>query len=95
MGMNLRFYCDESGEPHIWGHNVSEAEVAEALYRPLYSRRGRGTSVIAIGQTRAGRYLKIIYSPDDDGDGIFVITAFDMPPKQIRALRRRRRRRPT
>jgi len=59
--MNLRFHRDDSGDPHIWEHNVSETEVAEALYRPLYSRRGRGTSIIAIGQTRAGRYLKIIY----------------------------------
>jgi len=77
----------------MWNHNVTEAEAAEALADPLESVKGRGTSVIAIGQTRAGRYLKVIYSPDDIGDGIFVITAFDVPSRQIRALLKRIRRR--
>ena len=93
--MDMRFNLDPSGDPHIWDHNVSEKEVAEALAHPLESIRGRGTSVIAIGLTAAGRYLKVIYSPDDSGDDIFVVTAFDVPPKQIRALKQRlKRRRP-
>jgi hypothetical protein len=91
--MNLRFNLDPYGDPHIWNHNVSQHEVAEALANPLESIRGRGTSVIAIGRTRAGRYLKVIYSPDDIGNGIFVVTAFDVPAKQIRALKKRIRRR--
>ena len=91
--MNLRFNLDSFGDPHIWNHNVSETEVAEAMADPLESVKGRGTSVIAIGQTRSGRYIKVIYSPDDVGDGIFIVTAFDVPPKQIRALMRRKRRR--
>ena len=90
--MNIRHNLDPSGDPHIWDHNVSEAEVIQALSNRLESMKGRGTSVIVIGQTRAGRYLKIIYSPDKTGDGIFVVTAFDVPDKQIRALKHRLRR---
>jgi hypothetical protein len=51
------------------------------------------TSMVAIGQTRSGRYLKVIYSPDDVGTSIFVVTAFDVPEKQIRAMKKRLRRR--
>jgi hypothetical protein len=91
--MKMRFNTDPSGDPHIWNHNVSEREVAEALSNPLESIRGRGTSVICIGQTRGGRYLKVIYSPDEVGTDIFVITAFDVTSRQIRALRRRLKRR--
>jgi S-adenosylmethionine:tRNA-ribosyltransferase-isomerase (queuine synthetase) len=89
----MRFHLDPSGDPHIWDHNVTESEVVEALVDPLEAIRGRGTSVIAIGKTRSGRCLKVIYSPDDAGNGIFVVTAFDVPPKQIRALRKRMKRR--
>jgi len=91
--VNLRFLLDPSGDPHVWSHHVNESEVAEAMADRLESVRGRGTSVITIGRTRAGRYLKVIYSPDDLGDGIFIVTAFDVPPKQIRALMKRKRRR--
>lgn len=88
----LRFNIDLSGEPHIWNHSVTESEVAEALVDPLESIRGRGDSIISIGVTAAGRYLKVIYSPDDLGDDIFVITAFEVPPKQVCALKKRLKR---
>lgn len=92
--MELRLYIDpDTDEPHIYGHGVDETEVQDVLNKPLEEIRGRGTSVIAIGQTRRGRYLRVIYSPDDDGEGIFVITAYDLPPRQLRAMRRRLRRR--
>lgn len=96
MSMELRYYIDpDTGAPHIHAHNVAESEVRDVLRKPLEEIRGRGGSVIAIGRTRAGRYLRVIYSPDDDGEGIFVITAYDLPARQLRALRRRlRRRRP-
>jgi hypothetical protein len=71
--------------------------VIEAVARPLERIAGRDESVVLIGRTRGGRILKVIYAPARDGDGIFVITAFDLPPKQVRALNRRskrRRRRP-
>jgi len=62
--------------------------VAQALSEPLESIKGRGDSIIAIGRARSGRYIKIIYSPDELSDGIFVITAMDVPPRQIRALKK-------
>jgi hypothetical protein len=91
--MRLRFYHDPDTElPHIYNHGVSEQEVEDVLRLPLedaQSRRGR----LAIGQTRAGRYLVVIYSPDEIGDGIFVVTAYDLRGKALTAFRRRRRRR--
>jgi hypothetical protein len=92
--MEIRHYLDEeTGQPHAYNHGVGEDEVADVLRKPLEEYRGRGNSMIAVGQTRVGRYLRVVYSPDDDGEGIFVITAYDVPPRQIRALRRRLRRR--
>ncbi len=93
--MIIRFYIDpDTSEPHIFEHGVSADEVREVLRKPLEEAKSRKHSIIALGQTRAGRYLKIIYSRDEDNDGIFVITAFDLPPKQIAALGRRMRGRP-
>lgn len=47
-----------------------------------------------LGQTAAGRYLQVIYVPDADGEGLFVITAYDLQGKAKKAFRRRQRRRP-
>lgn len=92
--MTLRFYHDPDTElPHIYGHNVTEREVEDVLRYPIEdARSGRG-SRIAIGQTRSGRYLKIIYAPDEIGDGIFVVTAYDLVGKPLAAFRRRMRKR--
>ena len=49
-------------------------------------------SRIALGQTREGRYLRVVYVPDPLPDSVFVITAFELGPKAKHALRRRRRR---
>ena len=89
--MTVRFYFDpESGEPHIAQHGVGENEVREVLARPLEDRSGRDGSRVALGQTRAGRYLRVIYVPGSGAD-VFVITAYDLGPKAKHALRRRRR----
>lgn len=56
-------------------------------------RRGRGGSRVAIGQTEAGRYLRVIYVPDLDADSVFVITAYELKGKPLLAYRRRRRKR--
>lgn len=93
--MNIRFYIDpESGAPHINGHNVSESEVEEILARPGEDRPGREDSRVAMGQTRGGRYLKIIYVPDTEPDSVFVITAYPLRGKPLLAYQRRRRRKP-
>jgi hypothetical protein len=47
-----------------------------------------------LGQTAAGRYLQVIYVPDEDGQGIFVITAYALQAKAKKAFRRRQRRKP-
>ena len=91
--MNIRFYNDpESGQPHIFGHGVSKSEVEEVLARPFEDRAGAENSRVALGQTRSGRYLRVIYVPDPEPDSVFIITAYDLSPKAKKALRRRRKR---
>ncbi|HRQ38407.1 MAG TPA: hypothetical protein PLD25_10880 [Chloroflexota bacterium] len=65
--MIIRFYIDpETDEPHIYNHDVDEDEVAEVLTNPGEDCPGREGSRIAIGQTLAGRYLRVIYVPDPE-----------------------------
>ena len=88
----IRFYVDpETGEPHIYKHEVEESEVEEILASPGEDRRGRDGSRVAIGQTQSGRYLKVIYIQDADRNGKFVVTAYDLVGKPLSAFRRRRR----
>ena len=91
--MKVRFYIDpESGDLHMARHGVSEQEACDVLARPLEDRPGREGSRVAVGQTAAGRYLRVVYVPDPVPDSVFVITAYDLGPKAKHALRRRRRR---
>jgi hypothetical protein len=93
--MRLRFYLDEpSGQPHIHGHEVTEAEVEEVLSSPAEDRRGTEGSRIAIGQTAAGRYLRVIYVPDPEPESVFVVTAYTLEGKALEAYKRRRARKP-
>lgn len=63
--MNIRYYIDQgTGVPHIHNHDVDEAEVDEVLRNPGEDRPGREGSRVTIGQTRNGRYLRVIYVPD-------------------------------
>ena len=90
--VQLRFFIDSStGQPHIYGHNITEGEVEEVLTRPIEDRPGSEGSRVALGQTEAGRYLKVIYVPDPAPGSVFVITAYDLGPKALKALRRRRK----
>jgi hypothetical protein len=92
--MELRFHKDpETGLPHIFDHGVTEEEVRQVLARRGDDFRGRRNSRVRFGQTFAGRYLKVIYVPDQDRDGAFVITAYDLRGKALKAFRRRQRRR--
>jgi hypothetical protein len=92
--MAIRYYRDpETGLPHIYNHQVTEDEVEEVLARPGEDRPGREDSRVAIGQTAAGRYLRVIYVPDPEPDSLFVITAYELMGKPLAAFRRRRRRR--
>ncbi|HEY6290451.1 MAG TPA: DUF4258 domain-containing protein [Terriglobia bacterium] len=92
--MNVRFYLDPStGQPHVLKHGVSEMEVEDVLEAPGEDRPGRKNSRVAIGQTSAGRYLRVIYVPDPEPDSVFVITAYELRGKPLLAYRKRRRRR--
>lgn len=92
--MEIRYYRDpESGLPHIYDHGVNEAEVEWILARPSEDKACSGDSRQALGQTRDGRCVRVIYVPDEDGIGIFVITAYPIAGKQLKAFRRRRKKR--
>ncbi len=89
--MDIRFYEDpQTLHPHIYNHQVSEDEVYQILSRPGEDRPAADDSRIAVGQTDAGRYLRVIYVSRGSSD-IFVVTAYELTDKQLKAYRRRRR----
>ncbi len=91
--MRVRFYIDpETGQPHIYNHGVTEAEVRQVLARPGLVLRGRNNSRFALGQTAAGRYLKVVYVPRKEAAGVLVVTAYDLRGRELRTYRRRQRR---
>ncbi len=91
--MKIRFYVDpETGAPHVHNHEVDEDEVADVLSIPGEDRVGREGSRVAIGRTRSGRHLKVIYVPDPEAASVFVITAYEVAGKALLAYRRRRKR---
>ena len=91
--MRIRYYIDpETDEPHIYGHDVTETECEEVLASPAEDRPGRAGSRVALGQTRSGRYLRVIYIVDAEPESLFVITAYELRGKPLLALKRRRRR---
>jgi hypothetical protein len=93
--MDVRFYLDpDTGQPHIYGHGVTEKEVEYVLQRPggdLPAARG---ARMKLGQTEAGRYLQVLYVPDEDPNSVFVITAYELRGKAKKAYHRRQRRKP-
>jgi hypothetical protein len=92
--MKIRFYIDpDTGQPHVYNHGVTEAEVRQVLRRPGFVLRGRKNSRLALGQTADGRYLKVIYAPRRQGPGVFVVTAYELRGKELKTYRPRRRRR--
>lgn len=54
---------------------------------------GTRNSRMKLGQTAAGRYLQVIYVPDDDPRSVLVVTAYELRGNAKQAFRRRRRRR--
>jgi hypothetical protein len=92
--LEIRYNRDrETGLLHFASHDVDEDEVADVLLRPLENLPARRNSRIVIGRTRAGRLLKVIIVPDEDGLGVFVVTAFDLVGKPLKAHNRRMRKR--
>ena len=62
------------------------------MKKPGEDRPGREGSRVAIDQTNAGRYVRVIYVPDPESDSVFVITAYDLTGNPLKAYKRRRRR---
>ena len=92
--LRARFYIDPAtGLPHIYNHRVDENEVIEVLEQPGEDRLASEGARIALGQTASGRYLQVIYVPDEEPDSIFVVTAYELAGKALAAFRRRRRKR--
>ena len=91
--MDVRFYENPAtGLPHIYDHGVTESEVEWILGRPGEDGPSSGGTRQSIGQTSGGRYLRVVYVPDPDGQGDFVITAYPLVGKQLKAYRRRKKR---
>ena len=94
LHVDVRYYLDsETGLPHIYDHGITEAEVEGILSRPGEDGPSSGGARQSIGQTPAGRTLRVIYVPDEDGDGVFVVTAYPLTGMPLKAYRRRQRRR--
>jgi hypothetical protein len=92
--VNIRYYLvPESGLPHIYDHGVTEAEVEWILARPGEDGPSSGSARQAVGQTSEGRYLRVVYVPDQEGDGVFVVTAYPLTGRPLKAYRRRTKRR--
>ena len=90
--VRLRFFEDpETGEPHIYRHDVTEEEVEDVLQQPGVDRQARGTSRVALGRTRNGRYLRIIFVRDPEPRSFFVVTAYELRGKPLTAHKRRQR----
>ncbi|MGH2670119.1 MAG: hypothetical protein ACT4QB_19820 [Gammaproteobacteria bacterium] len=92
--MELRYHLDpDTGLPHIYGHGVTEEEVDQVLRGPGEDLAAERGSRMKLGQTTAGRYLQVIYVPDEDPRSVFVVTAYELRGKAKKAYRRRQRRR--
>jgi hypothetical protein len=90
--VQVRFYIDPvTGVPHIHNHHVDEEEVIDVLAKPGEDRPGREGSRMALVQTSAGRYLRVIYVTDPAPDRVFVISAYELTGAPLAAYRKRRR----
>jgi len=94
--MYIRFFIDtQTDAPHIYRHHVSEEEVEQILRDPKEDRPSKENSRIALGKTSSGRFLRVIYVPDPEPNSVFVITAYDLKGKPLKAFRRRHRQKST
>ena len=91
--MHLRFYIDlETAQPHIYDHGVFEEEVRQVMVLPGQDYPAARNTRMKLGQTGAGRYLQVVYVPETGGESAFVITAYELRGKALKAFRRQQRR---
>jgi len=85
--VRIRYYIDPGTDlPHIVRHNVSENEIRDIPLRAVEDRPGKDGSRVAIGKTRRGRYLRVIYVPAEP-NSVFVIIAYELDGKPLVAFR--------
>ena len=91
--MEFRYFRDtDTGLPHIYAHGIREEEVEAVLSGPGEDLPAARESRMKLGRTAAGRYLQVIYVPNEQPDSVFVITAYELQGKAKKAFRRRQRR---
>jgi hypothetical protein len=91
--MKLRFWNDpETGLPHIHVHGVTEEEVRQVLSRSGLDYPEKRHARVRLGQTETARHLKVVYVPDEGGKSAFVVTAYELRGKGLKAYRRATRR---
>jgi hypothetical protein len=62
--VEVRYYFDpDPRQPHIYGHGLTEAELEWILAHPAEDGPCSESSRQALGQTAAGRYLRVVYAP--------------------------------
>ena len=61
----------------------------DVLKNPGEDRPGREGARVAVGRTRDGRYIRVVYIPDPKPDSMFVITAYEVGGKPLAAYKRR------
>ena len=84
--IDVRYNLDpDTGLPHIYGHGITGDEVEYVLRNPGETRAGSDDSKHALGQTAAGRYIRVIYVPDPVGDDVFAVTAYELSGNQLKA----------
>ena len=60
-----------------------EGRIAVAVGRVWYD--------VAVGRTRNGRCIKVVYIPDPEPGSVFVVTAYELTGNALSAYRRRNR----
>jgi hypothetical protein len=61
-------------------------EVEDVLIHPGEDRPGNEGLRVAIGQTRAGRYLRVIYVADQEPENVLAITAYELSGKPMQEM---------
>lgn len=91
--MKLRFLLNPAtGEPHVRDHQIWEWEAQDILEQFVENVSARDGARAALGQTRNGRWLRVIYRQDPESNELLVITAYEPSNNAIRAARRGLRR---
>lgn len=88
----MQFRWNEWNTEHIEEHGVApeEAEWVVENARPPYPELQADEKWLVMGQSRAGRFLQVVFVEDDDGKS-YVIHSRPLTEKEKRRYRRRTR----